>query len=66
MVADGRTALSDLERIAMSLRDLSAAGVPVPKRHAARQHSIIWRWRSLWPASSRPPPAVSCMAVGKP
>jgi hypothetical protein len=34
--ADSQTALSDVERIAASFRDLAAAGVPVSKTHAAR------------------------------
>lgn len=34
--SDSQTALSDVERIAASFRDLAAAGVPVSKSHAAR------------------------------
>ena len=36
--SDTASMLSDVERIASSLRDLSAAGVPVPKGHAGRVH----------------------------
>jgi hypothetical protein len=35
-LSDSQTALSDVERIAASFRDLAAAGVPVSKGHAAK------------------------------
>jgi hypothetical protein len=35
-MSDSQTALSDVERIAASFRDLAAAGVPVSKGHAAK------------------------------
>lgn len=34
-VSDSQAALSDVERIAASLRDLASAGVPIAKGHAA-------------------------------
>ncbi len=34
--ADSLTALSDVERIATAMRDMAAAGLPVPKGHAAQ------------------------------
>src|SRR4051795_12629284 len=51
--ADSQTALSDVERIAASFRDLAAAGVPVSKTHYLADYYANHRRSLPSPALSR-------------